>query len=65
MCEIFDDFWCIFFIRVLIFDFGIFRLVSFLMECSCMAPLTPATMVIMGVDSLVAQVGWVVADFET
>ena len=30
-----------------------------------MAPLTPATMVIMGVDSLVAQVGWVVADFET
>ena len=28
--------------------FGILRLVSLLMECSCMAPLTPAVMVIRG-----------------
>jgi hypothetical protein len=41
-------FWCMFFMRVLIIDFGILRLVSFLMECSCMAPLTPAVMVMRG-----------------
>ena len=29
-------------------SFGIFRLVSFLMECSCMAPLTLVVMVIRG-----------------
>ena len=38
-------FWCMFFMRVLVFDFGMFRLVSFLMECLCMAPLTSAVMV--------------------
>ena len=26
-------FWCVFFTRVLIFDYGMFRLVSFVMEC--------------------------------
>ena len=41
-------FWYMFFMRVLIFDFGMFRLVSFLMECSCMAPLTPIVMVVRG-----------------
>ena len=30
-------------------DFGIFMLASLLLECSCMAPLTPAVMVIKGV----------------
>ena len=39
---------CIFFMRVLILCFGIFSLVSFSMECSWMAPLTPAVMVISG-----------------
>ena len=29
-------------------DFGILRLMSFLMECSCMAPLTPVVMVVRG-----------------
>ena len=38
-------FWCMFLMRVLIFDFGMLRLVSFLMECLCTAPLTPAVMV--------------------
>ena len=28
--------------------FGIFRLVSLFMECSCIAPLTPAVMVMTG-----------------
>ena len=41
-------FWWIIFMRVLIACFGILRLVSLLMECSCMAPLTPAVMVIRG-----------------
>ena len=41
-------FWCIFFMRVLIFDFGTFRLASFLRECSCMAPLALAVMVMRG-----------------
>ena len=39
---------CIFFMRVLILAFGMFRLVSFSMECSCMAPLTLAVMVMRG-----------------
>src|ERR1700738_2981921 len=39
---------CIFFMRVLMLCFGIFRLVSFSMECSWIAPLTPAVMVIRG-----------------
>jgi hypothetical protein len=34
--------------RVLILDFGIFSLVNFSMECSCMAPLTPTVMVMRG-----------------
>ena len=40
--------WCRLFMRVLILDFGICRLVSFSMECSCMAPLTHVVMVIRG-----------------
>jgi hypothetical protein len=36
------------FISFLIFDFGILILVSFSMECSCMAPLTPAVIVMRG-----------------
>jgi len=32
----------------LILDLGIFKSISFWMECSCMAPRTPAVMVIMG-----------------
>ena len=41
-------FWCIFFMRVLIIDFGMFRLASCLMECSCMVALTLAVMVMRG-----------------
>ena len=41
-------FWWMFFIRFLMLDFGIFNFVSFSMECSCKAPLTPAVMVMMG-----------------
>ena len=33
---------------VLMLDFGILRLVSFLMDCSCIAPLTPAVIVMRG-----------------
>jgi hypothetical protein len=40
--------WCRLFTRVLILVFGIFRLVNFSMECSCMAPLTPVVMVMRG-----------------
>ena len=36
------------FMSLLMFDFGIFNYVSFWMECSCMAPLTPPVIVIMG-----------------
>ena len=39
---------CIFFMRDLMLCFGILSLVSFSMECSCIAPLTPAVMVIRG-----------------
>ena len=35
-------FWCIFFMRVLVLDFGLSNSVSFLIECSCMASLTLA-----------------------
>jgi hypothetical protein len=41
-------FWCMFFIRFLMLDFGMFSLVRFPMECSCMAPLNPVVMVKMG-----------------
>ena len=37
---------CILFMRVLILAFGMFRLVSFSMECSCI--LTPVVMVMRG-----------------
>ena len=37
-----------FFMRFLILDFGILRSSNFLMDCSCIAPLTPAVMVIRG-----------------
>ena len=43
--------WCKFHIRVLTLDFGIFRLVNFLMECPCTAPLTLAVMVMSGLVS--------------
>ena len=39
---------CIFFMRDLMLCFGIFNLVSCSMECSWIAPLTPAVMVIKG-----------------
>ena len=42
------ELWCRFFMRVLILVFGICRLVSFSMEWVCMAPLTPAVMVMRG-----------------
>ena len=35
----------------LMFDFGIFSIVSFLMECSCMAPCTPTVIVMTTVDN--------------
>ena len=38
----------IFFMRVLMVDFGMFNWASLLMECSCMAPLAPAVMVMRG-----------------
>jgi hypothetical protein len=41
-------FWCMCFMRDLMLDLEIFSLVNLLMECSCMAPLTPAVMVMMG-----------------
>jgi hypothetical protein len=41
-------FWCIFFMGVLILVFGILRLANLFMECLCMAPLTPAVMVMRG-----------------
>ena len=41
-------FWCISFMRVLILDFGILRLVALVIACSCIAPLTPAVMVMRG-----------------
>ena len=41
-------FWCRCFMRSLILDLGIFSSLSFSMECSWMAPLTPAVMVMIG-----------------
>ena len=38
-------FWCRFFMNVLILVLGILRFVSFSIECSCIAPLTLAVMV--------------------
>ena len=43
--------WCRLFMRVLILVLGISSLVSFSIECSCMAPLTPAMMVMRGLVS--------------
>jgi hypothetical protein len=37
-------FWCIFFMRILMFDFGSFKLLCLLMEYLCMAPLTLVVM---------------------
>jgi hypothetical protein len=48
ICEVFNDIMEKFFIRILMHDFGIFRFISLLMECSCMGPLTPVVMVTMG-----------------
>ena len=41
-------FQCMFFMRILISDFGTLILASFLMKCLCMAPLTPTMMVMRG-----------------
>ena len=41
-------FWCSSFMRFLMLDFGILRLVNLVMACSCMAPRTPIVMVIKG-----------------
>jgi hypothetical protein len=41
-------FWWMSFISFLMLDLGIFKSVSFWMECSCMAPRTPAVIVMMG-----------------
>ena len=41
-------FWCMFFMRFLMLVFGRLRSVSLLMDCSCMAPLTPAVIVMRG-----------------
>ena len=41
-------FWCIFFMRVLMLGFEILRLVSLLIECSCISPLIPAVIVMRG-----------------
>ena len=40
--------WCMFFMRVLMMDFGIFISTSLLMKCSCIAPLTATVMVMSG-----------------
>ena len=44
----FRAFWCIFFMRVLMIDFGIFRSTSLLMKSLCSAPLTLDVMVMRG-----------------
>ena len=41
-------FWCMFFIRILMLDFGILRSVNLVMDCSCKVPLTLAVIVIRG-----------------
>ena len=45
VCEILMAFWCMFFTRVLIMGFGVFRCASLFMACSCIAPFTPVVMV--------------------
>lgn len=40
--------WCISFIRLLIIFVGMFGLFNFIIECSCMAPLTPTVIIISG-----------------
>ena len=41
-------FWCVFFMRVIMFFLGILRLAYFSLNCSCMAPRTLAVIVIRG-----------------
>ena len=41
-------FWCMSFMSFLMLSVWIFKSFSFLMECSCMAPRTPAVIVITG-----------------
>jgi hypothetical protein len=41
-------FWCMFVIRLLILFFGMFKLFNFIIECSCMDPLTPTIIIISG-----------------
>jgi hypothetical protein len=41
-------FWWMFFMRLLMLVFGMLRCSSFLMDCSCIAPLTHAVMVMRG-----------------
>ncbi len=41
-------FWCIFFMRFLTLDFGISRSSSCLMDCSCIAPMTPVVILMRG-----------------
>ncbi len=50
-------FWCKFLTRILMLDFGILSLVSILVECFCMAPLTPFVMVTRGFIFLCYFVG--------
>ena len=42
------EFWFIFFMRVLMLDIGIWRLISLLMDCSCIAPRTPTLIMTRG-----------------
>ena len=46
--QIFMAFWCISFMRVLMLGFEILRLINLLMDCSCIAPLTFAVIVMRG-----------------
>ena len=41
----FMAFWCTCFMKIFMAIYGIFKLASLLMECSCIAPLTPVVMV--------------------
>ena len=47
-CEVFDGILVFIFMRVLMIDFGMFRLTSLYMECLCIAPLTPVVMTMRG-----------------
>ena len=44
-------FWCKFFMSVLMLDFGSLSLLSCLIECSWMAPLTPTVIVMRGLEA--------------